>query len=62
METAFQNSGFREVQKSGVKNILVMRLDAIGDFVLSSGFIRELRLNYPFARITLVVMQQAEFQ
>lgn len=55
IETAFQKSGFREVQKFGVKNILVMRLDAIGDFVLSSGFIRELRLNYPFARITLVV-------
>ena len=55
METTFQKSGFREVQTSGIKNILVMRLDAIGDFVLSSGFIRELRLNYPFARITLVV-------
>ena len=55
MENSFQKAGFREVQKSGVKNILVMRLDAIGDFVLSSGFIRELRLNYPFARITLVV-------
>ena len=55
MENSFQKTGFREVQKTGVKNILVMRLDAIGDFVLSSGFIRELRLNYPFARITLVV-------
>ena len=55
LESAFQKSGFREVQTTGVKNILVMRLDAIGDFVLSSGFIRELRLNYPFARITLVV-------
>lgn len=55
MENTFQKFGFREVQKTGVKNILVMRLDAIGDFVLSSGFIRELRLNYPFARITLVV-------
>ena len=55
LESAFQKTGFREVQKAGVKNILVMRLDAIGDFVLTSGFIRELRLNYPFARITLVV-------
>ena len=57
LENAFQKSGFREIQKTGVKNILVMRLDAIGDFVLSSGFIRELRLNYPFARITLVVSE-----
>ena len=55
MEKAFKETGFREVQKSGVKNILVMRLDAIGDFVLTTGFIRELRMNYPFARITLVV-------
>ena len=55
MESAFSKSGFREVQRLGVKNILVMRLDAIGDFVLTTGFIRELRLNYPFARITLVV-------
>ena len=55
MENVFKETGFREVQKTGVKNILVMRLDAIGDFVLTSAFIRELRLNYPYARITLVV-------
>ena len=55
MEATFAENGFREVQKFGVKNILVMRLDAIGDFVLTTAFIRELRLNYPFARITLVV-------
>ena len=55
MEEAFTKTGFREKQQSGVKNILVMRLDAIGDFVLTTGFIRELRLNYPSARITLVV-------
>ena len=55
MEEQFKSAGFREPQKSGVENILVVRLDAIGDFVLTTGFIRELRLNYPFARITLVV-------
>ena len=55
MENVFKETGFREVQKSGVKSILIMRLDAIGDFVLASAFIRELRLNYPHARITLVV-------
>ena len=55
MEAAFKETGFREIQKDGVENILVIRLDAIGDFVLTTGFIRELRLNYPFARITLVV-------
>ena len=55
MEESFRKTGFREKQQVGVKNILVMRLDAIGDFVLTTGFIRELRLNYPSARITLVV-------
>ena len=55
MEDVFTKTGFREKQQSGVKNILVTRLDAIGDFVLTTGFIRELRLNYPSARITLVV-------
>ena len=54
-EKIFQQFGFREEQQSGVKNILVMRLDAIGDFVLTTGFICELRFNYPCARITLVV-------
>ena len=55
MENVFKLNGYRDIQNSGVENILVMRLDAIGDFVLTTGFIRELRLNYPSARITLVV-------
>ena len=54
-ESAFKASGFREDPKHGVENILIMRLDMMGDFIISSGFIRELRANYPFARITLVV-------
>lgn len=29
-------------------------MDAIGDMVLTSGFIREVRANFPHARITLV--------
>lgn len=37
------------------KNILIVRLDEIGDIVLTTPFIRELRHNYPHARITLVV-------
>lgn len=39
----------------GVENILIVRLDAIGDMILTSGFIREVRANFPKARITLVV-------
>ncbi|MBQ7704912.1 MAG: glycosyltransferase family 9 protein [Selenomonadaceae bacterium] len=56
MEDAFQKSGFRDERKDNEqKNILVMRLDGIGDNVLSSGFLRELRRNYPSAYITLIV-------
>lgn len=58
MEALFTANGFRESTPpphNDVKSILVIRLDAIGDFVLTTGFIRELRLNYPSARITLVV-------
>ena len=36
-----------------------MRLDEFGDMVLTSGFIREVRKNFPKARITLVVKPTA---
>lgn len=56
MEKAFQQAGFRDNRNNGEQpNILVTRLDAIGDNVLNSGFLRELRRNYPSAHITLVV-------
>lgn len=54
-EQSFQAMGFREPHSSGVENILVLSLDVMGDFILRSGFLRELRANYPSARITLVV-------
>lgn len=38
-----------------LRKILVIRLDEIGDMVLSTPFLRELRRNYPKAEITLVV-------
>jgi len=37
--------------------ILVVRLDGIGDFILFTPFLRELRRNYPDSKITLVVIQ-----
>jgi heptosyltransferase-2 len=37
------------------KNILVIRQDSIGDLVLTSAFLRELRRSNPQAQITLVV-------
>ena len=54
-EMAFRQAGYRDEISAGVENILVVRLDAIGDMVLTSGFLRELRKNFPCARITLVV-------
>lgn len=43
------------VAGSSVHRILVVRLDEIGDMVLMSPFLRELRKNYLDAEITLVV-------
>ena len=54
-EQEFKRLGYREKVSSGVENILIVRLDVIGDMVLTSGFIREVRANFPNARITLVV-------
>ena len=39
-------------------NILLVQLNAIGDFVLCSGFIREVRNCYPNSHITLVVRKE----
>ena len=49
----FGRLGYRDF--AGVKNILIVRLDVIGDMILTSGFIREVRANFPQAKITLVV-------
>ena len=46
MEREFHAAGFREKSIHGVENILVVRTDVIGDFILTSGFIRELRKNF----------------
>ena len=57
MEENFMRLGFRRQpeDKTGIENILIVRLDNIGDFLLTVPAIRELRMNYPNAFITLVV-------
>lgn len=59
LEPIWRKYGFRENKQAGdlsdIKKILVLRLDEIGDMVLTSAFIRELRRNFPQAAITLVV-------
>ena len=54
-EEEFWRAGYREIISAGVENILIVRLDAVGDMILTSGFLREVRKNFPAARITLVV-------
>ena len=46
----------RKPQFSGLpRRILIVKLDAIGDFILASPFLRELKRSFPSAFITLVV-------
>jgi heptosyltransferase-2 len=40
------------------QNILIVRLDEIGDLILTSPFLRELRRNVPHSQITLVVKRE----
>lgn len=42
------------------KNILVIRLDVLGDLIMSTAFLRELKRNCPESRITLVVRNSNE--
>lgn len=57
-ELLFRSMGrrLREAPESGdVKSILIVRLDQIGDLVLTTPFIKSLRRSFPGAWITLVV-------
>ena len=60
IENEFKNLGFRQPPTGGgLNSILILRLDKVGDFVLTSPAIREIRMNYPNAFITLVVNKGA---
>lgn len=59
MEAAFKKLGFREPHSGGYTNsILLLRYDNMGDFILTTPAIREVRMNYPNAFITLVVRKK----
>lgn len=49
------NRGHEKYDPVKVKNILILRLDGLGDVVLSTAALREIRNGFPKARITLVV-------
>ena len=56
MEESFERLGFRdEPTDGGIENILILKLDNVGDFILASAAIREIRKNFPSANITLAV-------
>src|SRR3989338_3689117 len=50
-----ENSVQVNMNLSQVERVLVVRLDEIGDVVMTTPFLRELRRNLPNAWITLVV-------
>ena len=45
----------RKYDSRKIKSILILRLDGLGDLVLSSAALREIRYGFPKAKITLVV-------
>ena len=55
LEGVFQEYGWREAERRGNENILVISLDQAGDNVIMSAFVRELRRNFPKARIVMLV-------
>ncbi len=55
MEKIFKQTGYRELSENLQNNILIMHDYAVGDFILITGVIREIRRLYPYAHITLMV-------
>jgi len=54
MEVGFTQFGFREQSRGGVDNILIIKWLPSGDYITGTGALRELRRNFPRARITLL--------
>lgn len=55
MEPAFAQAGLRTAKVGAVQSILVLLFDAVGDTILTTGFMRELRRAYPRAYIAALV-------
>ncbi|MDD5724091.1 MAG: glycosyltransferase family 9 protein [Syntrophales bacterium] len=49
------NGGSGKYEPEKVKNIIIFRLDGLGDLVLSTAALREIRKGFPRAKITLVI-------
>lgn len=48
----------KDIDKSEWINIMIVRLDAIGDTIFTTAFIRELRKNFPKSHISVVLRKQ----
>ena len=60
MEPKFTEAGYRTHPRSGSQtNILILHDSGVGDFIIMSGAIREIRRLYPKAKITLVIYPRA---
>lgn len=46
--------------RDGVRNILLLRIDFIGDMVYSTAFFREIKRNYPDASVSLLCNKMSE--
>ena len=55
MEPRFATAGYREKSQLTGGNVLILTEGAAGDFISTTGAIREIRRIYPDARITLLV-------
>lgn len=55
IQKAWKKTENTTLSNSKIEHILVFMLDAIGDMVMTTSFLRELRRNYTNAEITLVV-------
>ena len=55
VEQQFRENGFRNFNNTDRNNFLFISNDCIGDYILRTSTIRELKLAYPDSKITLVV-------
>ena len=62
MESTFKAAGYRDPQGGGYgqRNILIIQDSAVGDFILASGAVREIRRLYPDAYIEMVIYPRSQ--
>ena len=59
MEPIFKTAGYRDTANFGGGNILILTEVSIGDFIVATPAIREIRRIYPYANIIMVVHPRA---